>query len=96
MFCDGSLAMQPFRATLTDDAGQAISDVEGSIQSADEAQGTRQGRFEFQENESFMQGVLEEKTFRLKLEDGSQLSIAVDSVSTTSKPGYSLVEFSCS
>jgi len=88
--------MQPFRATLTDDAGQAIADIEGSIQSPGETQGPRQGEFEFQDTESFMQGVLEAKTFRLQVVDGGQLTIRVDSVSTIARPGYSKVEFSCS
>jgi hypothetical protein len=88
--------MQPFRATLTDDAGQAIGEIEGSIQSPGETQGPRKGEFEFQETESFMQGVLEAKTFRLEVDDGSQLMIHVDSVSTITRPGYSRVEFSCS
>jgi hypothetical protein len=88
--------MQPFRATLTDNAGQAIADIEGSIQSPEETQGPRQGEFEFRETESFMQGVVEAKTFRLEVDDGSQLTIRVDSVSTITRPGYSRVEFSCS
>jgi hypothetical protein len=87
--------MQPFRATLTDDAGQAIADIEGSIQSPEETQGPRQGRFEFPESESFMQGVLEEKTFGLKVDDGSQLAIHVDSVSASARAGFSSVAFSC-
>jgi hypothetical protein len=87
--------MQPFRATLTDDSGQAIAHVEGSIESPGESQGARRGKFEFADTESFMQGVLEEKNFRLKVDDGSQLTIHVDSVSTTNTPGYSHVEFSC-
>jgi hypothetical protein len=88
--------MQPFRATLSDDAGQAIAEIEGSIQSPSETQGPRKGEFEFQENESFLQGVLEEKTFHLDVDDGSKLTIRVDSVSTTTRPGYSKVEFSYS
>jgi hypothetical protein len=88
--------MQPFRATLTDDAGHAIGDIEGSIESPRETQGPRKGEFEFQETESFMQGVLEAKTFGLQVDDGSQLMIRVDSVSTITRPGYSRVEFSCS
>jgi hypothetical protein len=87
--------MQRFRATLMDDADQAIADVEGSIQSPGETPGPRRGKFEFAESESFMQGVLEEKTFRLKNDDGSVLEIHVDSVSTSTRPGYSSVEFSC-
>ena len=86
--------MQPFRATLTDDAGQAIADVEGSINSPEETQGPRRGQFEFQETASFMQGVLEQKTFRLALDDGNRLTIRVGSVSATSGPGSSRVEFS--
>jgi hypothetical protein len=43
-----------------------------------------------------MQEVLEAKTFRLEVDDGSQLVIHVDSVSTITRPGYSRVEFSCS
>jgi hypothetical protein len=88
--------MQPFRATLTDDSGQAISTIEGSIQSPEDTQGARQGEFEFQETASFMQGVLEGKTFRLDVDDGSRLTIQVDSVSTIARPGYSKVVFSCS
>jgi hypothetical protein len=87
--------MQPFRATLTDDAGQAIAEIEGSIQSPSETLGPRKGEFEFQEVDSFMQGVLEAKTFRLEVDDGSQLTIRADSVSTITRPGYSKVEFSC-
>ena len=88
--------MQSFRATLTDDAGQAIAEIDGSIQSPIESQGPRKGEFELQETESFMQQVLEAKTFRLAIDDGSQLTIRVDSVSTITRPGYSKVEFSCS
>jgi hypothetical protein len=78
---------------LTDDAGQAIADIEGSIQSADESRGPRQGEFQFQETESFMQGVLEEKPFRLEVDDGSKLTIHVDSVSNAVEPGSSKVKF---
>ena len=87
--------MQPFQATLADDAGQTIAEIAGSIQSPDETQGPRRGEFELEENGSFMQGVLEEKTFRLEVDDGSQLTIHVDSVSTSTRPGYSKVQFSC-
>jgi hypothetical protein len=87
--------MQPFRATLADDAGQAIAEIEGSIQSPDENQDPRRGEFELEENGSFMQGVLEAKTFRLKVDDGSQLTIRVDSASASARPGCSRVEFSC-
>jgi hypothetical protein len=86
--------MQPFRATLTEDAGQAIAGVEGSIDSPEETQGARRGEFEFQETGSFMQGVLEQKTFYLQLEDGNRLTIRVGSVSAATKPGSSRVEFS--
>jgi hypothetical protein len=96
MFHDRSREMQPFRAALTDDAGQAIADIEGSIQSVAEAQGVRRGNFEFPESESFMQGVLEEKTFRIELDDGSRLDIHVDAVSGGAGPGRSRVEFSSS
>jgi hypothetical protein len=88
--------MQPFRATMTDDAGQVIADVEGSIQSPEDAQGPRTGRFEFQDTGSFMQQVMDEKSFRLQCQDGSRLTIAVASVSTSTRPGYSSVEFTCS
>ena len=88
--------MQPFRATLTDNAGPAIAEIEGSIQSPRETQGPRKGEFEFQETESFIQGVLETKTFRLDVDDGSLLTIRVDSVSTITRPDYSRVAFSSS
>jgi hypothetical protein len=42
-----------------------------------------------------MQGVLEEKTFRLEVDDGSRLNIHVDSVSTAAEPGNSKVKFAC-
>jgi hypothetical protein len=42
-----------------------------------------------------MQGVLDKKTFHLQLDDGRELTIKVDSATTSSRPGYSLVEFSC-
>jgi hypothetical protein len=87
--------MQPFRATLADDAGQAIAEIEGSIQSPDETQGSRRGEFELEEDGAFLQGVLEKKTFRLMVDDGSQLTIQVDSASTSARPGYSRAEFSC-
>ena len=86
--------MQPFRATLTDDAGQSITDVEGSIRPPGGAQGPRQGEFDLQESESFMQGVLDQKTFGLECDDGERLSIRVDSVATADRPGYSKVAFS--
>jgi hypothetical protein len=87
--------MQPFRATLADDAGEAIAEIEGSIQSPDETQGPRRGEFELQEDGAFMQGVLEKKPFRLKVDDGSQLTIRVDSASASAQPGCCRVEFSC-
>ena len=86
--------MPSFRATLTDDVGQAIADVEGSMQTGLGSSGACQGTFEFQETEEFMQCVLDGKTFRLKLDDGRQLAIRVDSASTSSQPGFSKVEFS--
>jgi hypothetical protein len=87
--------MQPFRATLADDAGQAIAEIEGSIQSPDETQGPRRGEFELEEDGAFMQGVLGKKPFRLKVDDGSQLTIRVDSATASARPGCSRVEFSC-
>ena len=87
--------MQPFRATLIDDNSEAIADVEGSIQSPEESEGSRRGRFEVQDDPSFMQGVLDKKTFHLQLDDGREIAIKVDSASPTSRPGFSVVEFSC-
>ena len=87
--------MQPFRATLIDDNSEAIADVEGSIESPEESEGSRRGRFEVQEDPAFMQGVLDKKTFHLQLDDGREIAIKVDSASSTSRPGFSFVEFSC-
>jgi hypothetical protein len=87
--------MQPFRATLIDDNSEAIAAVEGSIQSPEESEGSRRGRFEVQEDPSFMQGVLDKKTFHLQFDDGRDIAIKVDSASPTSRPGFSVVEFSC-
>jgi hypothetical protein len=91
----GNLAMQQFRATLIDDNSQAIADVEGSIESPEGTEGSRRGRFEVQDDPSFMQGVLDKRTFHLQLDDGGEIAIKVDSASPTSKPGVSVVEFSC-
>ena len=87
--------MQPFRAVLIDDNSEAIANVEGSIESPAEIKGSRRGRFEVQDDGSFMQGVLDKKTFHLQLDDGREIAIKVDSASSTSRPGFSLVEFSC-
>ena len=87
--------MQPFRATLIDDNTEAIAAVEGSIGSPEEPEGSRRGRFEVQDNPSFMQGVLDKKTFHLQLDDGTEMAIKVDSASPTSRPGFSVVEFTC-
>ena len=87
--------MQPFRATLIDDNSEAIASVEGSIESPEESKGSRRGRFEVQDDPSFMQGVLDKKTFHLQLDDGSEIAIKVDSASPTSRSGFSVVEFSC-
>jgi hypothetical protein len=87
--------MQPFRATLIDDNSEAIAAVEGSIESPEESQGSRRGTFVVQEAPSFMQGVLEKKTFNLQLDDGRAIAIKVDSASSTSRPGFSVVEFTC-
>ena len=85
--------MQPFRATLIDDNSEAIAAVEGSIESPEESEGSRRGRFEVQEDPAFMQGVLDKKTFHLQLDDGREIAIKVDSASPASKPGFSVVEF---
>ena len=87
--------MQSFRATLIDDNSEAIAAVEGSIESSKESEGSRRGRFEVQDDPSFMQGVLDKKTFHLQLDDGKEIAINVDSASPTSKPGFSVVEFTC-
>jgi hypothetical protein len=87
--------MQPFRATLIDDNSEAIADVEGSIESPEESEGSRRGRFEVQDDPSFMQGVLDKKTFHLQLDDGTEIAMKVDSASSSTRPGFSVVEFSC-
>jgi hypothetical protein len=87
--------MQPFRATLIDENSEAIATVEGSIESTEASEGSRRGRFEVQEDPAFMQGVLDKKTFHLQLDDGREIAIKVDSASPTSRPGFSVVEFSC-
>jgi hypothetical protein len=86
--------METFRASLSDESGQAIGEVEGTIESSDEASGARSGRFELQESDSFMQGVLDGKPFRLQVAGGDVLTIKVDSVSTGSRSGSSAASFS--
>ena len=73
--------MQSFRATLTDDAGQSITDVEGSIRPPGEAQGPHQGEFDLQESESFMQGVVSHEV-SARIEYGLQdvASAAADTI----------------
>jgi hypothetical protein len=87
--------MQALRAKLTDDAGEEIADIEGSIESPEEADGSRHGEFEFEADGAFMQATLEGKPFRLRVDDGVQLAIRVDSASTTARPGYTSVQFTC-
>jgi hypothetical protein len=86
--------MNPFHASLADEDGQAIAEVDGTIESPDEAAGARSGRFELQETESFMQGVVEGKTFRLQVDDGEALAIKIESVSTGASSGGSEALFS--
>jgi hypothetical protein len=86
--------MEPFQASLADENGQAITEVEGTIESPKAAAGARSGRFTLQDTESFMQGVLEGKTFRLQIDGGDAYTIKVDSVSISSRPGYSEAIFS--
>jgi hypothetical protein len=87
--------MEPFRASLTTDEGQAIAEVEGTIESSGEASsGACKGRFEFQDTDSVMQGALDGTPFRLDCEDGTRHKIRVDAVTAGSKPGYSQAEFS--
>jgi hypothetical protein len=83
--------MEPFRASLTTDEGQAITGVEGTVESPE---GTCKGRFEFQDNDSVMQGVLDGTPFHLDCENGTRLKIRVVAVNAGSKPGYSQAEFS--
>jgi hypothetical protein len=87
--------MEPFRASLTTDEGQMISEVEGTIESPEDASsGACKGRFEFQDDDSVMQATLDGTPFRLVCEDGTRLKIRVDAVRAGLKPGYSQAEFS--
>jgi hypothetical protein len=42
-----------------------------------------------------MQGVLDKKTFHRQLDDGREIPVKVDSASSTSRPGFSVVELTC-
>ncbi|SIO35159.1 hypothetical protein SAMN05444166_4012 [Singulisphaera sp. GP187] len=86
--------MEPFHASLADEDGQAITEVEGTIESPEEAPGTRSGQFELPDNESFMQGVMDGKTFRLQVDGGDAFTIKVESVSVSSRSGFSEASFS--
>ncbi|WP_406698334.1 hypothetical protein V5E97_05690 [Singulisphaera sp. Ch08] len=86
--------MEPFHASLAAEDGQAITEVDGTIESPEEAAGARSGRFELPDTESFMQGVLDGKTFRLQVEGGDPLPIKVESVSVGSRSGFSEAQFS--
>jgi len=86
--------MDSFHASLADEGGQGIAEVDGTIESSEEAAGARSGRFELQETESFMQGVMDGKTFRLQMDGGDVLTIKVESVSAGSGPGSSEAKFS--
>jgi hypothetical protein len=78
---------------LTDDAGQAIADVEGSIESPDDAGGAQTGSFEFPDSDSVMQDILEGKTFGLIIDGGSQFKIRINSASAGTRSGFSVAEF---
>jgi hypothetical protein len=78
---------------LSDDSGQTIGEVEGSMEDAASAGGAARGTFEAQETDELMQAVLEGKTFGLNVEGGSQLSIRAESASVSSKPGFTTVKF---
>jgi hypothetical protein len=87
--------MEPFRGSLTTDEGQAITEVDGTVESPDEASsGDCKGRFEFQDNDSVMQGVLDGTPFHLDCDNGNRLKIRIDAVRPGPKPGYSQAEFS--
>jgi|GEM_PF-3056421 len=86
--------MENFHASLADDTGQSIAEVDGTIESSEEAAGVRCGRFELEDTPAFIQGVMDEKTFRLQVEGGDTLTIRVDSISTAAKSGYSVAAFS--
>jgi hypothetical protein len=78
---------------LTDGTDQAVADVEGSIESPDDAGGAYTGNFEFPESDSVMQDILDGKTFGLNLEDGLQFKIRVNSASAGTRSGFSVAEF---
>lgn len=86
--------MDSFHASLADEDGQTITEVDGTIDSPDQSAGTRSGRFELQDTESFMQGVMDGKPFRLQVDGGDALTIKVESVSISSRPGFSEALFS--
>lgn len=86
--------MEPFHGSLADEDGQSIAEVDGTIESSEEAPGICSGRFELQDTPSFIQGVMDKKTFRLQVDDRGTLMIKVDSISTGPKSGYSEAEFS--
>jgi hypothetical protein len=86
--------MQPFQATLSDETGQEIARVEGSIQPSSVTQKARTGSFDIADNGDFAQGVLDDARFRLRFDNGDEVSIKIDSLSV-STPGHNLVEFTC-
>jgi hypothetical protein len=83
--------MPALRGTLTDPAGEVSVEVEGSIEPP--GGGARKGEFEFQDSDAVIQGALEGKTFHLSADDGSQLDVRLESVSTSGRSGFSRAEF---
>jgi hypothetical protein len=75
---------------LTDPTGEASVEVEGTI--ADP--GASRGEFTFTDSDAVLQGALEGKTFRLSIDDGTQLDVRLESVSAGDTPGTSHAEFS--
>jgi hypothetical protein len=79
--------MAAMRGTLTDPMGGASIAVEGKIDGST-------GELEFADNEAILQGVLEGRTFHLTTDDGTELDIAIASVSPGSRAGSSRGAFS--
>ena len=85
--------MEPFHASLADEDGQAIAEVEGTIESPEEAAGAARAGSSCKRRSRSCRGCGQED-LRLQVDGGDTLTIKVDSVSTGSRSGYSEAVFS--
>ena len=81
----------PLRGQLADPAGGASVSVVGTISDPGDVHAS--GEFEFADNDSILQGVLEGKTFHLTADDGGEHDVMINSVNPGAQAGTSRAAF---